>query len=164
MTVSYAGEYGPEGIEYPDGRHAVNVLVTVVQDDGSPAILYVDKERSAIRANPIRTDSLGNLWFFANPGSYRLIFPTFELPIVVAAHPLSDSAGGASLGYHHIQGFASELWEIPHSFGYRPNVTVKDNSSPPVLTEPADITHSSDLLKTFIHFPGLPMSGTADAS
>jgi hypothetical protein len=70
MTI-YAGRYGPEGIEYPDGTHAVNRAVTVYVIDGdTPAVLFTNRDRTEIADNPVYTDDLGNLVFWTNPGDY----------------------------------------------------------------------------------------------
>lgn len=69
--TTYAGRYGPEGIEYPDGTHAVNRAVTVFVVDGTTqATLFTDRDRNSVAENPVSTDELGNLNFWANPGDY----------------------------------------------------------------------------------------------
>lgn len=71
MTL-LAGQYGPDGIEAPDGKHAINTPVTVLDSNGDPAVLYADRHKSALAVNPTFTDSFGNLLFWADPGYYSM--------------------------------------------------------------------------------------------
>jgi hypothetical protein len=112
-----AGQYGPTGLEYPDGRHAVGVYITVYAEDGTPAVLYVNSQKSGVAPNPVTTDALGNLMFFAEPGSYTLGFDGIELPIVVDVHPGEPAP---ELGFTWEQTLPEAVWECPYPFGFEP--------------------------------------------
>lgn len=87
--AEYAGHFGPEGIEFPDGTHAKDTLVEVRSLGGTILItLYSDPSRGAIIANPVLTDEYGNLSFYANPGHYLLKVGDWTHKITVAEDPL----------------------------------------------------------------------------
>jgi hypothetical protein len=119
-VISLAGSWGPEGLEYPDGRHAANVDVTVNTPLGQPATLFVDKYRSALAPNPVRTDSLGNLMIFAEPGSYLLLIHNASIPIEVVESAgersaLEDAAANADAGIPLV------FWKDPAGlYSFRP--------------------------------------------
>jgi hypothetical protein len=91
-----AGQYGPEGLEFPDGRPARNTPVLVRNLDGTPATLYTNKEKTAEADNPIDTDEFGNIWFFAVPGEYELVVNGNAIPILVPVHPNDSLAAGTN--------------------------------------------------------------------
>lgn len=73
MPFTFAGRYGPEPCLTPTGALLKDTAVTVYQSDGTtPATLYTTRTKSATAANPVDTDSRGNLTFYADPGDYVL--------------------------------------------------------------------------------------------
>ena len=75
MAYFYAGQYGPETILDQTSKEAASASVTVYESNGSTlASLYTDQTMATASANPVTTDTLGNLAFFATPGVYILSF------------------------------------------------------------------------------------------
>ena len=73
--TGFAGLWGPNAILTASGSPVVNTPVTVYQSDGvTLATLYTNQTRAIAGANPINTDSFGNLSFYASPGIYILSF------------------------------------------------------------------------------------------
>lgn len=112
-----AGQWGPEGIEYPNGQRAVNAHFTVETADGFIVPLYQDKLKTVPKANPGNVDSNGNLFFFANPGTYVLKFSEMSIPITVQVHPdeeVAEVPGGQASSYTHVQTAPASLVLINH--------------------------------------------------
>lgn len=87
MSV-YAGRYGPEGLEYPNGSHAIGRPVRVLSEDGlTTTSLYADRSRVGTLPNPLVTDSLGNISFFAEPGNYICEIDGYQFAITVNEDP-----------------------------------------------------------------------------
>lgn len=84
----YAGQYGPYGLEFPDGGHAVVTPVLITTLGGATATVYADRHRIETLDNPVMTDDLGNITFFANPGKYKMAFANREISISVPEDPL----------------------------------------------------------------------------
>jgi hypothetical protein len=84
--------------------------------------LYADKNRAGELPNPGFTDSLGNLYFFANPGTYTLDMGTFTIPITVMLHPDEPigGGGGAVQGYKHAQPTSVNAVSIAHGLDFAP--------------------------------------------
>lgn len=93
MATTLAGQYGPEGFEFPDGRPARNTSVHVVKTDGSPAALFTDKTKTAFADNPTTTDEYGNLSFFADPGEYGMVINNRAMSVMVPVHPEDPALG-----------------------------------------------------------------------
>lgn len=87
MATVYAGQYGPEAIEFPDGSHAVNHPLSIKTLGGSLIPLYADRYRVEDLENPVRTDNLGNLTFYAEPGKYIIEVGSWSVSISVPEDP-----------------------------------------------------------------------------
>lgn len=87
MATEYAGQYGPEAVEFPDGAHAVAHPISVKTLGGSLITLYADRHRVDQLENPVYTDELGNLTFYAEPGRYSLALGTWSITITVPEDP-----------------------------------------------------------------------------
>lgn len=117
----FAGQWGPEGLEYPNGGPAGNVLFEVRTTAGFTVPLWSNKDRTVAIANPGRTDELGNIYFFANPGSYILDVSGRLLPVTVNLHPDEPiSAGGGASGWTHSVANPATLHQIVHGFSWKP--------------------------------------------
>jgi len=92
MSV-YAGTYGPQGLEYPDGTHAVNKPILIKTLGGSSVILYSDRHRTTTISNPVSTDALANLEFCAEPGQYLMEIGSWTRKISVPEDPLEPDVG-----------------------------------------------------------------------
>ncbi|MBK8246291.1 MAG: hypothetical protein IPK85_02610 [Gemmatimonadetes bacterium] len=145
MAPVLAGQYGPEGLEFPDGRPARNTPVLVQRLDGVPAALYADKERTTTAANPVTTDSYGNVSFLAAPGEYRLVVNGAILPILVPVHPLDPGfgvGGEGEGGYIHTQAIPASLVQIIHNLPWHPGgIQIIENSGD--IVEPDSINYPS---------------------
>lgn len=87
MATTYAGQYGPEAVEFPDGSHAINHLLSIKTLGGSLVPLYADRHRVETIDNPVRTDSLGNLNFYAEPGRYLIEVGSWSIVVHVPKDP-----------------------------------------------------------------------------
>ena len=75
MAFALAGLYGPEAILGVTGTPATSTPVTVyIHGTTTVASLYTDQTKGTAAANPVDTDSYGNLVFYAVPGLYDLSF------------------------------------------------------------------------------------------
>ncbi len=90
---TYAGQYGPEGIERPDGSHAILSPIAIKTLGGSPVTLYADRFRLEEVSNPVETDELGNLQFFAEPGQYLMQIGEWSKVIMVPEDPSEPDTG-----------------------------------------------------------------------
>lgn len=119
--ATYAGQYGPEAIEYPDSGHAILSWVQVLNLDGTDAVLYADRIRSTVVDNPVQTDALGNLVFFAEPGFYKIT--TFDestaVIVSVPTDPVEPDAGGIT-GFTFVQNTPAATWTVPNTLGRNP--------------------------------------------
>lgn len=120
--ADFAGQWGPEGLEYPNGYNAANVQFTVKTLVSGVAIpLWEDKDRLVSLANPGFTDDLGNIYFFANPGSYRLEVAGKSFTVTVNLHPDEQlSGGGGGQGFVHSQPTSVSAVSITHGLGFAP--------------------------------------------
>jgi hypothetical protein len=72
-SYTYAGLYGPENTTAPGGIPLANTAVTVKpHGSGTLATLYTDRTKATAAANPVFTDAVGNLFFYADPGFYDI--------------------------------------------------------------------------------------------
>lgn len=125
MATTYAGRWGPEGLEYANGKPAASVSVAVRRPNGTLATLYTTALKSAPAPNPVQTDEYGNLSFYATPGEYLLDFFGVQMPTMVGVHPDDPSlgSGGGSTGplaYTHDQDTPTTTMTIPHNMGFDP--------------------------------------------
>ena len=75
MSFPSAGRFGAEAIISSLGVPVTSTPVTVYpHGSGTPASLYTDQTMGTATTNPISTDGLGNLTFYAAPGLYDLAF------------------------------------------------------------------------------------------
>lgn len=100
----YAGFWGPEAVLWStSGTPVRDTPVTVLAAATLlPTTLYVDEQKSATVANPTKTDSRGNLSFFAVPGEYYLRWngAAPDRFIVVGVHPDDPAGGGEGVTDH----------------------------------------------------------------
>lgn len=123
MPALYAGQYGPEGLQFPDGRPARNTPIEVRRPNGLLAVLYSDPQHTEEVENPISTDSYGNLIFFAAPGEYRIVINGAEIPVLVPIHPADPGfgiGGGGLGGYVHEQSVPASQFQIQHPLSWHP--------------------------------------------
>lgn len=84
---SYAGQWGPEDIEFPDGTTTAGVQVAITDQNSVLIPLYSDQHKAVQVGNPTEVDARGNLSFFADPGVYRMHVMGTIFPIIVAVNP-----------------------------------------------------------------------------
>lgn len=56
--------------------------------------------------------------------------------------------GGAAQAYAHVQDVPADTWDVVHSLGFRPNVTVFDSAGSQVEGDLAHVS-SAELILTF---------------
>jgi hypothetical protein len=94
VTFVYAGEYAGDVIYRTQGA-AGSVPVTVSVAGGGAATLYTSASKDTpLAGNVVDTDSLGNLAFFADPGTYTCTVGSASFTAVVPVNPLEPSEGG----------------------------------------------------------------------
>jgi hypothetical protein len=142
-------EFGPEAILYSDGTIARSKPVKVyVTGTNTLASLYGDIGGTITISKPVTTDLLGNLRFFAGPGTYDLELNGFRVPVT-----LSD-AGSAGAGFDYTQVSPSSQWVVPHAMGRIPAVDVY------VGGELVGVDVSATTTNVVITFPS-PQTGVA---
>jgi hypothetical protein len=125
--MSVAGYWGPEAILYSTtGDPAKSASVEVRQDIGEGmtgplATLYTDPARTTIVANPTKTDGLGNLSFFTEPGFYRVKIVGTSQTFLIEVHSESSGGGEGPGQYEHVQNVAQSVWTVSHQLGFRPS-------------------------------------------
>lgn len=87
MPTQYAGQWGPEDIEYAGGGNAAGVEVAVTTPNNQMAVLYTDTQKVGRTANPTKVDPRGNLTIYADPGAYVLHVHGVTIPITIERHP-----------------------------------------------------------------------------
>lgn len=157
----YAGQFGPEGLEFSDGEHAVLTRVTVYKN-GVEAVLYNDRDKTAIAANPVSTDYLGNLVFFAEPGNYELAVDGLRVTVQVPVDPLEPIAGRPDpryMAYTHEQLEEAADWIVTHPLPFTPAGVQVTYSEDPLNPVAVPIEYLSDGV-VIIH-NGVPSRGRA---
>lgn len=76
------GQYGDEALLSAAGTLLASTAVTVLNPDNSHATLYTDLTGTVTAANPVNTDTKGNLLFFAVPGPYQLSIGGIVIAVV----------------------------------------------------------------------------------
>lgn len=97
----YAGFWGPEALLWStSGTPVRDTPVTVLDADTLlPTTLYTTEQKAVVAPNPTKTDSTGNLSFFAVPGEYVLAWDGVEGHfVVVVPHPDDPDEGGGGGG------------------------------------------------------------------
>lgn len=134
--TQYAGQYGPNGVEYPDGTHAVNRPVAVYLPDGvTLATLYTDKNRTAVAANPTSTDNLANLTFWVNPGNYICVIEGTSIYVQVSKDPLETVESVE----------ASSIWtkQIVNQATSADRVVTISSSGKAIYADPTNFIHAN---------------------
>lgn len=100
----FAGQYGPEVMLGEDLRPAANQSAHVrLPGSATAAVLYADREKAVMIANPTATDSLGQLTFLADPGQYDVVIGTLVRRVTVPIDPVEAAQDGdvvAALNAH----------------------------------------------------------------
>lgn len=102
--ATYAGFFGPQALVWTtSGTPVRDTPITVLDADTLiPTTLYATEQKLATVSNPVKTDSRGNLSFYAVPGEYLLFWPgaigyTF---VTVNVHPDDPAGGGGGVTDH----------------------------------------------------------------
>lgn len=93
MAYTLAGQYGPDTVVSLTGAPQPSAEVTVYNSDGTTlATLYTDRSKNTTAANPVVTDTAGNLQFFAAPDRYVLSVTVASVTRTFNVHVLPDPA------------------------------------------------------------------------
>lgn len=107
LSVSrpFCGQYGDEVQLDNNGAILASTWVTILNPDSTLATLYTDLAGSLVAANPVQTDLVGNLLFYAAPGPYKLsiggivvAYINIDLPVSDQTNPRTPTAHAASHG------------------------------------------------------------------
>lgn len=116
-----ASYWGPEAILYSTNGDAARRVPMAVKDTGTDLLapLYADADRVTPLANPVKTDSYGNLAFYIDPGTYdvNMVSSDFSFRIVV---PAPGSGGGGGDTFEFVQATPQAVWAVTHNLGRRP--------------------------------------------
>lgn len=83
-----AGQYGPENMTFSDGSSAANTFFEIKNLDDTLAEIWLEPNKIVPAMNPLKTDGLGNIYFYADPGRYRIYRDgTLLLSVIVSRHP-----------------------------------------------------------------------------
>lgn len=84
MAFTRAGQYGPNSMNDINDVPLPNTPVNVFQLGTTiPITLYTDPTKATQATNPVSTDTLGNLTFYADPGRYDLLCRGTDLTVSV---------------------------------------------------------------------------------
>jgi len=159
MVEVYANRWGPQGINYADGR-SVGVASVLVRrsPDNTLAALYTDRIRSAQISNPMLTDATGNLTFFADPGEYTCTVHGFTFIVSIPDNPDEPESGGGGgpTQYVYTQSVPLATWIINHDLGRKTHCTIFDPFGVEVETD----VQAGSLFQTTVIFPS-PATGSA---
>lgn len=143
LMLFYPGGGGPAaGVDFDVTLCGSNVLST----------LFTDAAGTTPQANPVTSDSMGMIAFYASPGMYRtdLAGSMFEIPIDESfTDPVFSDL------WTHTQSSPASVWTIDHHFGTHPLVQVIASG----VEVEAEVAHPS-ASQTTITF-GVPVTGTA---
>jgi hypothetical protein len=117
------GLFGPERIQFSSGGPAIRTQVYIfLPTTNVKAILFADPDALTTAANPVWTDDLGELTFFAEMGGYDLVANGARIPITVDTPGGSGGITEADLErvthYTHHQTSPLSTWHIEHPMGY----------------------------------------------
>jgi len=120
--MALAGYWGPEAILYSTNGDPARLVPITITDDATSALatLYADRNKTTTAANPTKTDALGNLSFYTDPGFYRVQLVGTTQSFLVEVRGETGSGGGAAQ-YEHVQSVAQSVWSINHELGLRPS-------------------------------------------
>lgn len=152
----YANLFGPVDLEYPNGAHAAGLIVEVRSAVSNLlAVLYTNKDKTTVAANPFVTDALGNISFWAEPGEYRIVFASGDMRVNLADHPDEPDlvGGGTFTQYVHTQSVPLATWVINHGLNRKTHCTIFDTSG---FEVEADVV-APTLNQTSVIFPSPDM-------
>jgi hypothetical protein len=122
---------------YPDGSHAINYPVSIFVAGGSVlANLYDSRDRTTGLPNPVSTDSLGNLEFWAEPGNYTGRIDDFDFGIQVLEDPFEEDEASLDSEFLVVQCVVAQ-----NTSGHR--LLVPDADGLAVYADPTDLDHVS---------------------
>lgn len=109
MSLTYAGTYGPEPILTKGGSPLPKLAVDVYEKGTTIAVvLYTNRTKTTVAANPTATDTDGNLTFYAVPGTYDIVGNAARKTVVVYADPTEPSSlAGALLATNNLSDVSS---------------------------------------------------------
>lgn len=119
--MAAASYWGPEAILYSTNGDPARSVPMEVREivTGNLATLYADADRVSTVANPVKTDSFGNLAFYIDPGTYlvSIVGAAQQFKIVVSGE---GSGSGGDDTFEFVQSIPQSVWTVSHNLGYRP--------------------------------------------
>lgn len=107
-----------ENFRYPNGQVAAGQAIEVyLRGTTTEPPIFQDPDGLVPAANPVTTDSVGNLDFYIAPGEYDFAVSGITVPFDV-----TDVVAAPS--YVHVQTILNQTWTIIHNLGFNPNVSV----------------------------------------
>jgi hypothetical protein len=116
------GLFGPERIQLASGGPAVRTQVFVfLPTTNLKAVLFADPNGLSTAGNPVWTDDLGELTFFAEMGNYDLVANGARISVTVDTPSGSGGITQDDLDrvthFTHVQTVPLSTWHIPHPMG-----------------------------------------------
>lgn len=108
-------------VRHESGQPAKLRTLTVKTSLGALAALWQDVNGTISRSNPVTTDELGNIQFYAEEGSYRFEVDGKSINFEVLEAP----QGGGAAPYVHSQTVAAATWTVVHNRGTKPEVVTE---------------------------------------
>jgi len=129
-----AVQYVSDPFTYTTGGVAAGVQIAVVLG-GTSIKAAIWHDAAGTRApNPLPTNGLGILSFWADPGSYDLKVNGLTFPIALTPTGGGGGEGGAGT-YVHTQTTPAATWTISHVLATRPSVDVMDSNGNQIYVE-----------------------------
>ena len=132
-------KFGPLALVYPNGAPVANEPVEV-RRNGIMAALYTSPSGLVTLPNPLNTDALGQIEFYADEGALTLEVLESGFTMTVVVYP-PDTTGFAEVGEVKEQAVPAASWNFTHGLGRLPTVAVYLASGEEVET---DITASAN--------------------
>ena len=131
-------KFGPIALVYPDGSPvAAEAIAVIGRESGSPATLFANLAGTVPLPNPVETDALGMLQFYAEEGAYDIQVLESGFTMTAVVYP-PDAL--VEFGEVKVQAAPSSSWNFPHGLGRLPTVALYLASGEEVE---ADITAST---------------------
>ena len=109
-----------ENFRYVNGQIARNQPISVVYRGTSSLVpLFTGLSGPSPVSNPVTTDSLGNVAFYAEAGIYDFLALGARIPFDV-----QNDGGGSDSFSEYLQSSPAATWSVPNPIGRTPQVSV----------------------------------------
>lgn len=111
MSFTFAGQYGPTSVINSFGTPLANTPFYVYSPGTTTLVaLYTDDTMASQASQPQKTDAVGNMKFFAYPGTYDVLCNGVTLQVVVDPNPNDVGTGGGGSAGAIVGGSAASVF------------------------------------------------------